>query len=143
MFSTRRQEIAAHLAERGLTSARSAQIATYATRRAKHPNAAESLFDRWRAKAADLGVTARTLHAVCHRRTVEPPRLGSLEAAALFAELAGPEGVTENRSTFTYGRLLEAVCDRLPAGGRVKDVLALADEFLRSSHVIEVDPGDG
>lgn len=117
-FSTRRREIREHLAERGLSSARSAQIATYATRRPKHVTAVESLFDRWRPKAAELGTTARTLDGVCHHRSVEPPRPGSLEAAVLFADLAGPEGVTATRSTFTYGRLLEAVCDRLPAGGR-------------------------
>ena len=139
-FSTRRREIKKHLAERGLSSARSAQIATYATRRPKHPTNAESLFDRWRAKAGDLVTTARTLDAVCHRRNVEPPRPSSLEAAALFAELASSEGVTATRSTFTYGRLLEAVCDRLPGGGRVEDVVALADGFLRSGHVIELHP---
>ena len=142
-FSTRRREISDHLAERVLSSARSAQIAAYATRRAKdRTTAPHSLFEEWRAKAAALGVTATSLDGVCHRSSLEPPVPGSPEAAALFAVLAGPEGVTARRSTFTYGRLLEAVCDRLPGGGRVEDVVALADGFLRSGHVVELDPGE-
>ena len=44
-----------HLTERGLSSARSAQIAAYATRRAKdRTGAPHSLFEGWRAKAAAL-----------------------------------------------------------------------------------------
>jgi len=141
-FSTRRREITAHMAERGLSSARSAQIATYATRRPKdHSASVGTLFDRWRAEAGALGVTAATLDGLVDRVMVEPPRAGTPEAGRLFGALAARDGVTADRSTFSYGRLLEAVCDRLPAGGRVTDVVALADAFLASVHVVELDPG--
>ena len=143
-FSTRRRQITAHLEARGLSSARSAQIATYATRRRKDRGAtAQSLFDGWKTKAAALGVDARSLDRLLGRSVAGPPEVGSPEAALLFEELAAPEGVTAARSTFTYGRLVEAVCDRLPAGGRVEDVLALADGFLASEHVIALAAASG
>jgi conjugative relaxase-like TrwC/TraI family protein len=143
-FSTRRREIRAHLEARGFSSARSAQIATYATRRRKdRPAAAETLFEGWRAKAATLGVDTRSLDRLLGRAVVGPPAVGSRQAALLFEELAAPDGVTAARSTFTFGRLVEAVCDLLPAGGRVGDVLALADEFLASEHVIALEAASG
>jgi len=109
-FSTRRGEITAHMADRGLLSARSAQIATYATGRPKgHSASAGILFDRWRAEAADLGVTAATLDGLAERVIVEPPSPGTPEAGRLFGALAAPDGITADRSTFTCGRLLEAV----------------------------------
>ena len=130
------------MADRGLSSARSAQIATYATRRPKDNSAsAGTLFDRWRSQAAALGVTAATLDCLADRVVVEPPRPGTPEAASLFEALAAPGGITNDRSTFSYGRLLEAICDRLPSGGRVEDVVALADAFIASDHVVELDPG--
>jgi len=86
-------------------------------------------------------VTAGTLDGLVDRAVVEPPSPGTPEAGRLFEALAAPDGITADRSTFSYGRLLEAVCDRLPAGGRVTDVVALADAFLASAHVVELDPG--
>ncbi len=143
-FSTRRQQITAHMEARGLSSARSAQIATYATRRRKERGAtAQSLFDGWQTKAAALGVDARSLDRLLGHAVTAPPVVGSPEAARLFDALASPDGVTAARSTFTYGRLVEAVCDRLPAGGRVEDVLALADGFLASEHVIALEAAGG
>ncbi len=143
-FSTRRRQITAHMAERGLSSARSAQIATYATRRRKNHDApAQTLFEGWRTQAAALGVDARSLDDLLDRTEDGPPRPGTREAAALFEALAASDGITAARSTFTYGRLVEAVCDRLPTGGRTQDVLTLADGFLASEHVIALKPADG
>ncbi len=107
-FSTRRRQITAHLEARGLSSARSAQIATYATRRRKDRGAtAQSLFDGWQTKAAALDVDTRSLEGLLGHAVKAPSVVGSPEAARLFDALASPDGVTAARSTFTYGRLVE------------------------------------
>lgn len=74
----------------------------------------------------------------------EPPAPGSHEAEALFRRLASPEGLTAHRSTFARGDVLEAICDALPNGGRVADIVELADHFLSSPHVVALsrDPDD-
>jgi len=68
----------------------------------------------------------------------DPPVPGSPAAEALFARLAAPDGLTARRSTFGRAEVLEAICDRLPGGGRVVDVVALGDAFLASDHVIPI-----
>ncbi|MGH9289176.1 MAG: MobF family relaxase [Acidimicrobiales bacterium] len=139
-FSTRRREIEAHLDEHGQHSARAAQYATYATRRAKDTSIdAEGLVPGWKARAAALGLDAGALAAVLDRGVVvEPPTPGSAEADRLYRWLAGPEGLTARASTFGEREVIKAICNALPAGGSVDRVLDLADGFLRSDHVLAV-----
>ena len=57
VFSKRRAEIEAALAERGEDSARAAQVAAHRTRAAKEYGVdAQTLHERWAAEAADVGV---------------------------------------------------------------------------------------
>jgi hypothetical protein len=67
------------------------------------------------------------------------PSVGSPEADALYRWLARPEGLTAKRSTFDVRHVIEAICEALPDGGRVQDVLGLADGFLSSEHVVALD----
>lgn len=61
-FSTRRRQIVEHLAAHGEDGGRAAQIAAYATRKAKDPDAQpEDLLDSWRAKAKDHGLDQHVL----------------------------------------------------------------------------------
>ena len=139
-FSTRRREIEAHLDEHGQHSARAAQYATYATRRAKDTSIdAEGLVPGWRARAAALGLDSEALAAVLDRGVVvEPPAPGSPEAERLYRWLASAEGLTARASTFGEREVIKAICNALPAGGSVDRVLDLADGFLRSDHVLAV-----
>lgn len=139
-FSTRRKEIEAHLEECGMDSAKAAQVAAYATRQAKDLTAdPEGLLPSWRARAEALGLDATALHAVTDRTApTSPPRPGSPAAEQLYLELASPEGLTADNSTFGQREVIKAICNALPAGGRVEDVLALVDGFLRSPHVVPV-----
>jgi hypothetical protein len=120
-FLTRRREIEAHLDEHGQHSARAAQYATYATRRAKDTSIdAEGLVPGWKALAAVLGLDAGALAAVLDRGVVvEPPTPGSAEADRLYRWLAGPEGLTARASTFGEREVIKAICNALPAGGSV------------------------
>lgn len=98
-FSQRRQQIEDHLDERNLTSGRAAQVAAYATRRAKDPNvAAEDLAPEWRRRAEAMGVSRFSIDAVCHDTRRRDPALPNTNL--LFAHLASPTGLTEKDATF-------------------------------------------
>jgi conjugative relaxase-like TrwC/TraI family protein len=144
-FSTRRREIEAHLEERGQHSARAAQYATYATRTAKDTTVeAEGLIPGWRARAEAVGLTTEALAGVLDRTAVvEPPALGSVAAERLYRWLAGPEGLTARASTFGIREVIKAICDALPAGGRVDQVLDLVEGFLCSDHVVAITMNPG
>jgi conjugative relaxase-like TrwC/TraI family protein len=139
-FSTRRREIEAHLDEHDQHSARAAQFATYATRRAKDTGIdAEGLVPGWRARAQAVGLDGEGLAAVLDRAVVvEPPAPGSRGAERLHRWLASAEGLTARASTFGEREVIKAICNALPAGGKVEWVLDLADGFLRSEHVLAV-----
>ena len=78
-FSTRRRQIVEHLTLHGESGGRAAQIAAYATRSAKNPEAEpESLVDAWRAKASAHGLDDHVLAAALHKQELRnPPAPGS------------------------------------------------------------------
>lgn len=134
-FSQRRQQIEDHLDERGLSTAKAAQVAAYATRKPKDMTVpAEGLAESWRARAEAVGLDAEVLAGVCEPgnrwRVIQPT------PAHLFHEMAAPTGLTEKRSTFGRRDVIQAICQNLPAGAPVDEVLAMADGFLASAHVV-------
>lgn len=138
-FSQRRVEIEAHLEERGQTSARAAQVATYATRRPKKKDtAADDLFAEWRSRAHDLGVTDRTVAGwTGPARTAEHGVAIDQEwVEQLFDRLAGPRGLTERRSTFNRRFVVREIADAFRQGAEIDTVVTLADEFLASKRVV-------
>ncbi len=141
-FSTRRRQIVEHLTLHGESGGRAAQIAAYATRAAKDPETtAENLLGAWRIKAKTHGLDDDVLAAALHQQELRnPPAPGSPSAEALFVRLAASDGLTSRRSTFSRAQVLEAICDRLPGGGRVLDIVALGEAFLASDHVIPIVP---
>ncbi len=144
-FSQRRQEIEMHMAERGETGARAAQIATYATRKAKDIEvAAESLLPEWRARAEHLGLDREALASVIHHGwTPQAPRPRVPDAELLFAQLASPNGLTKASASFGRRELLQAICQAMPGGADLRDVIALADRFLASRHAVPLGPSPG
>jgi len=143
-FSRRRAEIEAHMAERGETTARAAQVATYATRKPKDRSVeAEGLLPGWRERARSLGLDDEALADLVGR--VSPslvPEAGMTAAEELFAALAAPEGLTAEVSTFGRKEVLQAICDRLPAGADIGQVVALAREFVGTDHVVSIGVPD-
>lgn len=59
-----------------------------------------------------------------------PNRFDDVALTAFIDALAGPQGVTEFRPTFTRDACLAAVLDRLPTPVTVPEVLSLRDQFL-------------
>jgi hypothetical protein len=140
-FSTRRREIEDELKDAGRSGGKAAQRAAYKTRAPKDTTLdAVDLVDGWRRRAEDFGLDATTLAAVTERGVdVVVPVLRSAAAEALYEHLAQPDGLTAQRSTFDIRNVIEAVCQALPNGGQAQDVLALAEGFLESAHVVPLD----
>jgi len=139
-FSRRRAEIEAHMAERGETTARAAQVATYATRKPKDRTLdADGLLPEWRERATAHGLDDQALAGLVDRvARIEAPTPGTPAAEALFAALAAPDGLTAQVSTFGRKEVLQAICDRLPAGADIDQVVALATAFVASDHVVAI-----
>ena len=61
--------------------------------------------------------------------TTDPPKPGTDGAERLFARLASPDALTARSSTFGRGDVLEAICNELPNGGRVDDIVFRDERF--------------
>lgn len=130
-FSTRRAVILAAAGEGA--SARSMQVATLATRRAKERDLAEeSLRELWRAKGAEVGLGREAIARMLGR---ERPGQTVLTAEQL------ERSATAHASHFDRRGAIQAVADNLPHGEPAGGVEALADAFLASGSVMRIAEG--
>lgn len=128
-FSQRRTEIIEHMAARGESSARAAQIATLATRKAKRRGVTpESLASAWHAKAAARGWRPAQLARVVTRDAAPAPDAEDLHVIA--AGLLGEHGLTAQASTFGRRDAIRSWCEALPSTVGAADAINLADQFL-------------
>ena len=134
-FSRRRAEIEEELSGRGETSASAAQVAALHTRREKdYAVPAETLADRWRERATELGFDPQTVDQLLGATEVQP--LSPEAAAAQQQELTSPTGLTQRRSSFTRRDVVQAWAGALAHGGDVHEIEQLADQLLASDDVI-------
>jgi conjugative relaxase-like TrwC/TraI family protein len=137
-FSRRRQEIEQRMAERGETSARAAQAAALDTRAAKdYGVSVERLEAQWRARAQELGFGQREIEACLYRAWEREPEVVDVER--VFDELSGPQGLTQNESTFTRREAIRTLAERFGSEG-ASAVGELADRFLSSERVVLLVP---
>ena len=108
----------------GTRSARSAQVAALETRRAKDYRVRpEELRDEWRERAARLGLRPGTsLHRAL--RSAACARVTPSRSSEVFAQLAGPDGLTATRASFTRRDVVRALCERLPVGSPPREIEA-------------------
>ena len=138
-FSTRRHEIEAHMARNGGDSARSAQIAAYATRRMKdHTATPETLAEGWQRRATDLGFDAEQVCRQINAQVDHPSEIGLVHLTPMFEQLAGPDGLTRNRSMFGRRDVIQGICELLPNGAPITDICEWADLFLTSEHCVQL-----
>lgn len=134
-FSKRRTEIEAAVGEANEGNGKATQTAAVMTRNAKDyrvtPN---DLIPEWRERAARLGLDENTFAQLLDRTAFRAPTSGVRQL--IEAELAGPEGLTAQASSFSRREALQGFCSRLPSGARVEDIEAMADGFLASDRVI-------
>jgi conjugative relaxase-like TrwC/TraI family protein len=135
-FSKRHEQITAELErlqrEEGKhRTGRLVQYVAHATRAPKTHETPESLHGRWQTEARERGYDPeRLLDGVCGRVRELPDRLNpeGRTVRRVFNQLAGPEGLTEQASTFTRAEVLVALGDRLAAVDPA-ELGALADRF--------------
>jgi conjugative relaxase-like TrwC/TraI family protein len=139
-FSKRAADIDAELAEIGATSAKARRVATLSTRPAKHHDDAtpESLHDRWRTEAADLGFGPDQIAALLHTPTRHEPCTAA-EIDDVFDRLACPDGLTELAATFTRADVVTTLAGRLGVRVDGQQIVELADRFLASGGALLVN----
>ncbi len=138
-FSTRRHEIEANMAANGGESARSAQVAAYATRRMKdHSATPETLRDGWRQRAVDLGFDVELVCDQVNAGIDDPRDIGLVHLGPMFERLAGPDGLTRNRSMFGRREIIQGICDLLPNGAPIASIVEWADLFVASEHCVQL-----
>jgi len=104
----------------------------HATRKPKEHEAPDTLYDRWRAEAAERGHDPDTLVRTLTDRTLsrDHDRTVSAEVTGwLFDRLAGPTGLTATASTFARPDVLVALGAGLAGAGR-SELEELVDRFL-------------
>ncbi|CAN5398901.1 MobF family relaxase [soil metagenome] len=138
LFSKRREQIEATMAEWGLTSAKAAQVSTLETRRAKavESEPVSEQVDRWRAEALTIGVDSSDLRLVTGEHAV--PTVDTSASTDLFQRLSSSSGLTADRSTFDRRDVLRTVIDKVPAGLPVEAVERLTDAYLRRPEIVMI-----
>ena len=140
-FSTRRREIEAEMAERGVSSARAAQFAVLETRQAKDYGVEPSLLrTRWIEQAGETGWSAEELDVVLRRSTA--PLLTRERAGMVTDRLLGPDGLTKQASTFDRRAVLRAWCEQLAEGANITLIEQLTDETLADLRVIPLQSSE-
>jgi conjugative relaxase-like TrwC/TraI family protein len=132
-FSKRSEEIHEWLAEQGLSGIKASSAAAVATRQPKdYSESEESVYGRWAGELAEQGVGERDLAEVCSGGRGRPASRTELDA--VLDALGGPDGLTEQASTFTRTDVVDATAKRLPVARDVQEALtqieAVADRFL-------------
>jgi conjugative relaxase-like TrwC/TraI family protein len=132
-FSKRSEEIDDWLAEHGLSGIKASSAAAVATRAPKpRGESEEQVYARWERELAERGVTAETFTEVCRGGRGRPA--SPEEAAAILDELASPQGLTEQASTFARRDVVDAILKRLPVAASAEEVAVqveqLTDRFL-------------
>jgi conjugative relaxase-like TrwC/TraI family protein len=126
-FSQRSEEIDHWLAEQGLSGIKASSAAAVATRAPKdHAESEQSIYQRWMRELAEQGVGERQLAEVCSGERGRPATRAKLDA--VLTELAGPEGLTEQASTFTRADVVDALAKRLPVAASAQEALTQAEE---------------
>jgi conjugative relaxase-like TrwC/TraI family protein len=126
-FSKRSEQIDDWLAEHGLAGIKASSAAAVATRAPKdHAEDEHSVYARWRRELADAGVGERELGAALGGGR---GRLATAEEVErTLTDLAGPDGLTGQASTFTHADVVDALCKRLPVAPSAQAARAQAEQ---------------
>lgn len=131
-LSTRSKEIAEWLERHGADSPEAAQIAAYRTREKKDYGVDED--DRraeWIATAEPFGVTPESVDELIAGGSPRSPR--QVSEAELDRALAHLEAT---KSHFDRRSLLWALCDQLPEGADLAELVAAVDAVLASDRIV-------
>jgi TrwC relaxase len=133
-FSKRHQQITAELdrLERDEGKPRTGRLVQYvahATRPAKTHETPETLYGRWQQEARERGVDPERLVGAVSGRELREPAVAHLATKRAFNQVASPEGLTADASTFARYDVVVALGGHL-AAVPAEELQRLADRFL-------------
>jgi conjugative relaxase-like TrwC/TraI family protein len=133
-FSKRHEQITAELErlERDEGKQRTGRLVQYiahATRPPKTHDTPETLYGRWQQEARELGVNPERLADQVTGRQERQPALDGRTVGRVFDQLAGPDGLTANTSTFARHDVVVALGGQL-AAVPPEELKGLAERFL-------------
>jgi conjugative relaxase-like TrwC/TraI family protein len=132
-FSQRRAQVLDHLERRGSSGFYAAKVAAIETRDRKEPIDLLRLRPEWAARAAEHGLGRRELRRLLGRTVEQEPDQRQL--AEIAGRLAGPDGLTRTRSTFSGADAVMAWAQAHTQGAPTEDVLELVEHFLAMDQV--------
>jgi conjugative relaxase-like TrwC/TraI family protein len=135
-FSQRRLRVLDYLEQHGTSGFYAAKVAALETRERKEPVDLPRLREEWRARAAEHGLGRRELKRLLGRSVGH--ELEEYAVAEITAQLLGPEGLTERRSTFSGPDVVMAWAQALRQGAPAEQVLALVRSFIGNDEVATV-----
>jgi TrwC relaxase len=126
-FSKRSEQIDHWLAEQDLSGIKASSAAAVATRAPKDRSESEqSVYQRWARELPEQGVGERELAEVC--RGERGRSATAAELRQVLEELAGPQGLTAEASTFTRADVVDALAKRLPVAPNAQAALTQAEQ---------------
>lgn len=137
-FSARRAEITELALERGASGLAALGAVQRQTRDRKREVDRDQVIEDWRARAAEHGLGRAEVDALARGKG---NRLQAPARDALFARLAGPDGLTKRESTFDRRAVLRSVAEAHRDGIDLPRLGRLADGFI-AEHGIIVQPGE-
>jgi Ti-type conjugative transfer relaxase TraA len=136
-FSKRRAEIEAMVGEANEGNGKATQVAAVMSRNAKDyritPN---DLMPEWKERAARLGLDEKALAGVLGQTAYRATTAGN--RSLIEAELAGPNGLTAQASSFSRREALQGFCTQLSSGAPVDEIERMTDRFLSSDQVVRL-----
>src|SRR5262245_59996572 len=132
-FSQRRAQVLDHLERAGSSGFYAAKVAAVETRDRKEPMDLPRLRLEWAARAAEHGLGRRELRGL-HGRGVAC----ELDEHEVAARLAGPDGLTGTRSSFSGPDAVMAWAQAHTQGAPVERVLSLVERFLEMEEVAPI-----
>jgi conjugative relaxase-like TrwC/TraI family protein len=137
-FSQRRAQVLEYLERQGSSGFYAAKVAAIETRDHKEPVELPRMRLEWEARAAEHGLGRRELKRILGR-TIER-ELDERDASEVAARLAGPEGLTEKRSTFSGTDVVMAWAQAYRQGAPAARVLASVERFIGMEEVAPIAP---
>src|SRR6266536_5902212 len=137
-FSQRRAQVLDYLERQGSSGFYAAKVAAIETRARKGPIDLPRMRLEWEARAAEHGLGPKELKRLLNRALVR--ELDEHGVADVAAQLAGPEGLTEKRSTFSGTDAVMAWAQAHTQGAPAKRVLALVERFIAIEQVAPIVP---
>lgn len=137
-FSKRRAEVLASLEKNNGQSRSAGEIAARTTRVPKRKVSQESLYDKWAAEGASVGVTVETIDGLCGRSRVAEVAAAELEK--ISQQLSKPTGMTLQRATFDRRGVIQAVCEMAPATAGVSHIVRISDSWIKDGAIPVIRP---